>query len=153
FHFLGQIEQTYLIFDASGGLLVIDQHAAQERILFERYQAELEGGCVRSQRLMIPVEVELPASQIQHVLSREETLQSAGFSVQAFGRTILHVTDAPALFHKASDLKDVVHGLLDGLRSEGSTAADVKKHALATIACKAAVKAHDRLGEAEALRL
>lgn len=153
FRYLGQIEQAYLVFDAGGGLLVVDQHAAQERILFERYLAELESGSVSSQPLILPLEVELPASQVQHIVAREESLHRAGFGVRAFGRTTLQVTEAPSLLQRAGDIKEVAHRLLESLQSESSAAADVKKHAIATIACKAAVKAHDRLGSQEALRL
>lgn len=153
FRFLGQIEQAYLVFDAAGGLLLVDQHAAQERILFERYSAELEAGKVRTQSLMLPLPVELPASQVQRVLGQSDRLKRAGFEVAVFGKTLLHVTAAPAVFHKASDLKELVHRVLDDLESPGAAAAQVQRHALAAVACKAAVKAHDRLGAAEALKL
>ncbi|MBI4349259.1 MAG: hypothetical protein HY553_20645 [Elusimicrobia bacterium] len=153
FRFLGQIEQAYLVFDAAGGLLVVDQHAAQERILFERYSAELENGRVKTQALMLPLPVELPASQVQRVLSQADRLKRAGFEVASFGKTILHVTGAPAIFQKAADLKELVQRVIDDAQSPGAAAADVKRHALAAVACKAAVKAHDRLGAAEALKL
>lgn len=153
FRFLGQIEQAYLVFDAAGGLLVVDQHAAQERILFERYSAELADGRVRTQALMLPLPVELPASQVQRVLAQASRLKRAGFEIAAFGKTILHVSAAPSIFQKASDLKELVQRVIDDLESPGAAAADVKRHALAAVACKAAVKAHDRLGAAEALRL
>ncbi|MBI5200464.1 MAG: DNA mismatch repair endonuclease MutL [Elusimicrobia bacterium] len=153
FRFLGQIEQAYLVFDAAGGMLVVDQHAAQERILFERYSNELSSGRVKMQSLMLPLPVELPASQVQKVLSQSDRLKKAGFEVAAFGKTILHVTGAPAIFQKAADLKELVQRVIDDLESPGAAAADVKRHALAAVACKAAVKAHDRLGAAEALKL
>lgn len=153
FRFLGQVESSYLVFDAAGGLLVVDQHAAQERILFEKYAAELEEGKVRSQKLLLPLSLDIPASQLLAVLSRAQRLRRAGFEVEAFGKTTLQVIAAPALFHSAADLRDMIHGVLDHLLSEGSAAADVQRHALATFACKAAVKAHDPLGPPEALRL
>ncbi|MFC1679448.1 hypothetical protein ACFL2T_04485, partial [Elusimicrobiota bacterium] len=151
--YLGQIERAYLIFDDGGGLLIIDQHAAQERILFERYLSEIESGKVSVQKLMLPLAIELPASSIQGVLAKRKRLKRVGFEVEAFGKTSLHVTSVPTLFSKAGDTKDVVHSLLDGLRSPGSAAADARYDATATIACKAAVKAHDPLTGAEAVRL
>ena len=153
FRFLGQIEQAYLVFDAAGGLLVVDQHAAQERILFERYMAELKSGQVKSQTLMLPLPIELPTSQVERVLAQAEALAASGFEVHSFGKTLVHVTAAPALFHRAADLKELVHRVLDDLVSPSSAAADVQRRALATVACKAAVKAHDRLGAVEALEL
>jgi DNA mismatch repair protein MutL len=153
FRFLGQVEQSYLVFDAAGGLLVVDQHAAQEKILFERYMAELKSGSIPSQPLMLPVEIDLPASQLQHILAREKRLRQAGFSVEPFGKTTLRVTGAPASLQKAADLKDMVHRLLESVESESSAEVDVRRHAVATIACKAAVKAHDKLSAQEAVRL
>ncbi|MBI3547797.1 MAG: DNA mismatch repair endonuclease MutL [Elusimicrobia bacterium] len=153
FTFLGQIERSYLVFDASGGLLVVDQHAAQERILFERFLEEIESGALKSQPLMLPLPIELPASRIQHVLSRRERLKRIGFDVEGFGKTTLHVTAAPAIFKKAGDLKEMVERLLESVETESGAAKDVQHHAVATIACKAAVKAHDPLGAKEALRL
>ncbi|MBI4423065.1 MAG: DNA mismatch repair endonuclease MutL [Elusimicrobia bacterium] len=153
FRFLGQIEQAYLVFDAAGGLLLVDQHAAQERILFERYRAELREGRVRTQPLMLPLPVELPASQVQGVLAQADRLKAAGFEVAAFGKTTVHVRAAPALFSRAGDLKELVYRMLDDLQTPASAATGVLRHALAAVACKAAVKAHDRLGAAESLKL
>lgn len=151
--YLGQIERAYLVFEEGGGLLMVDQHAAQERILFERYLAEVESGSPLMQSLMLPIPVELPASRVQRVLARRERLRAYGFEVEPFGKTTLQVTGVPSLFHAGGEVQEMVHRLLDHLVSAGSAAADVRYHATATIACKAAVKAHDPLGEREALRL
>jgi DNA mismatch repair protein MutL len=80
-------------------------------------------------------------------------LAKLGFEVAAAGRTTLHVLAAPALFSKAADLKDMVHRLLDALENPLGAAQDVQHDAIATLACKAAVKAHDALSPQEALRL
>ncbi|MDE2290659.1 MAG: DNA mismatch repair endonuclease MutL [Elusimicrobia bacterium] len=151
--FLGQIERAYLVFESEGGLLVVDQHAAQERVLFERYRAELEEGRVAVQRLMLPLPVTLPASAVSAALSRRKELKAAGFEVAPFGKTTLRVTSVPALFAEAGEAEDAVHRALDGLTAAGTAAADARYDATATIACKAAVKAHDPLSEKEALAL
>lgn len=151
--YLGQIERAYLVFEADGGILLVDQHAAQERVLFERYFSEIRDGEVREQKLMLPLPIELPASGIQRVLALEERLGRAGFAVEPFGKTTLHVTAVPAVLHKAGEIEDAVHRLLDELTDPKAAAADSRYDATATIACKASVKAHDRLSEKEALRL
>lgn len=153
YRFLGQIEKTYLLFEAAGGLFILDQHAAAERILFERFLAEIGKGGAKSQRLILPLAVELPASAILKVLSRKERLSRLGFEVEPFGKTALNVTAAPALFHKSKDLKEMVLRLLESLEDPVGAAEAASHDAVATIACKAAVKAHDALGEKEALRL
>ena len=151
--FLGQIERAYLVFEADGGILLVDQHAAQERVLFEKYFSEIRDGEVGEQKLMLPLAIELPASAIQRVLALGERLARAGFAVEPFGKTTLHVTSVPAVLHKAGEIEDAVHRLLDELTDPKAAAADSRYDATATIACKASVKAHDRLSEKEALRL
>jgi DNA mismatch repair protein MutL len=153
FRFLGQIERAYLVFEACGGLFVLDQHAAAERILFEKFLGEVENGRARSQRLMLPMTVELPASAAQKVLSLADRLEKLGFAFEPFGKKGLRCLAVPALFHKEADLKELVHRLLDSLHDPVSAAEAVKHDAVATVACKAAVKAHDALSEKEALRL
>jgi DNA mismatch repair protein MutL len=151
--YLGQVEQSYLLFEVDGGILIVDQHAAQEKILFEKYMQELTSGKLSMQELIIPLSIDLPASGIEKVLSKKKRLRRAGFEIDAFGKTKLHVTSAPALFHKAKDIQEMVHGLLDSLISPSAAAADIRYDATATIACKAAVKAHDALSAKEAMAL
>jgi DNA mismatch repair protein MutL len=151
--FLGQIERTYLIFDAGGGLLVMDQHAAQERILFERYFTQLASGRPATQKLILPLPVKLPASAVEQILARRDRLKASGFEVERFGKTIVQVTAVPELFEKAADVEELIHRALDHFVSPAAAKADARYDAAATIACKASVKAHDPLSEQEALRL
>jgi DNA mismatch repair protein MutL len=153
FRYLGQIERAYLLFEAAGGLFMLDQHAAAERILFENLLAEVEQGGAKSQRLMLPVPVAIPASAVRMVLEKAERLRKLGFDVEAFGKNGLHVTAIPALFTTAEDVKRLIHRVIDALNDPVDEAAALRHDAIATVACKAAVKAHDRLGEEEAYKL
>ena len=153
FRYLGQIERAYLLFEAAGGLFMLDQHAAAERILFEKLMAEIEHGGAKSQKLMLPVPVALPASATRLVLEKSARLHTLGFEVEAFGKNGLHVTAVPALFANADDVKRLIHRVIDGLSDPVDEAAALRHDAIATVACKAAVKAHDRLGEEEAYKL
>ncbi|HBL16854.1 MAG: hypothetical protein A2X36_12690 [Elusimicrobia bacterium GWA2_69_24] len=150
--YLGQIERSYLAFENDGGLLVVDQHAAQERVLFEKYLGQILSGEVPVQDLLLPIPVELPASAVHSLLGLRKRLKKIGFSVEPFGKS-LQVLSVPAVFQKSADVKDVVHGLLEGLLSPAAAAADARYDATATIACKASVKAHDSLSPAEAVEL
>lgn len=152
YRYLGQIEKSYLVFECSGGVFILDQHAAAERILFERYAAELEIGSVAVQQLMLPLPVELPASRLARILDRAPQLARLGFSIAPYGKTTLHILTAPALLN-AGELKETVLRLLDSVESPAKTLADMRRHALSTIACKAAVKAHDATTAEGALRL
>ncbi len=153
YRYLGQIERSYLVFESDGGITVVDQHAAQERILFEKYAAEVADGDVRVQRLMLPMSVELPASRAAEVLGHAKRMKEIGFEMEPFGKTMVNVISVPALFEKAEDLKDMIGRLLDFYGDPRAAARESRHEAVAMIACKAAVKAHDPLSETEALRL
>ncbi|MDE2236501.1 MAG: DNA mismatch repair endonuclease MutL [Elusimicrobia bacterium] len=153
FRYLGQIERAYLLFEANGGLFMLDQHAAAERILFEKLLAEIEHGGAKSQKLMLPIPVALPASATRAVLEKAERLRKLGFDVEPHGKNGLHVTSVPELFAAADDVKKLIHRVIDALSDPIDEAAALRHDAIATVACKAAVKAHDRLGEDEAYKL
>ncbi|MFI5361296.1 MAG: DNA mismatch repair endonuclease MutL [Elusimicrobiota bacterium] len=153
FRYIGQIERAYLLFEAAGGLFMLDQHAAAERVLYEKLMGEIEHGGAKSQKLMLPVPVALPASATRLVLEKADRLRKIGFDVEAFGKSGLRVTAVPALFAGDEDVKRLIHRVVDGLADPVDEAAALRHDALATVACKAAVKAHDRLGEEEAYKL
>jgi DNA mismatch repair protein MutL len=153
FRYIGQIERAYLLFEANGGLFMLDQHAAAERVLFEKLMGEIEHGGAKSQKLMLPIPVDLPASAVRMVLDKADRLRKLGFDVEPRGKNGLHVTAVPALFGAAEDVKRLVHRVVDALSDPVDEAAALRHDAIATVACKAAVKAHDRLGEDEAYKL
>ncbi len=153
FRYVGQIERSYMLFEANGGLFILDQHAAAERVLYEKFMGEIERGGAKSQKLMIPVPVDLPASAVRAVLDKADRLEKIGFEVVAYGKNGLHVTAVPALFYQADETKKLIHRIIDGLSDPVAEAEQLRHDAIATIACKAAVKSHDRLGEEEAYKL
>ncbi len=153
FRYLGQIERSYMLFEANGGLFILDQHAAAERVLYEKLLSEIETGGAKSQKLMLPVPIDLPASAVRAVLEKADRLHKIGFEVAPFGKNGLHVTAVPALFYQADEVKKLVHRVIDALSDPVAEAEQLRHDAIATIACKAAVKSHDRLGEDEAYKL
>lgn len=153
FRYVGQIERSYMLFEANGGLFILDQHAAAERVLFEKYMGEIEAGGAKSQKLMIPVPVDLPASAVRAVLDKSERLHKIGFEVAAVGKNGLHVTAVPALFYQVDEVRKLIHRVVDAMSDPVSEAEQLRHDAIATVACKAAVKSHDRLGEDEAYKL
>ncbi|HBB67377.1 MAG: hypothetical protein A2X28_00660 [Elusimicrobia bacterium GWA2_56_46] len=152
--YLGQIAKSYLLFESGGGLLVMDQHAAQERILFEKYLEEFSSGAIKVQPLMLPVSVELPRSQIETVLKWKEWLDKAGFEIERFGAVTLRLHSTPALFYFTPEALSGFLGYLAEVLGEPEKASeDLKRNTVATMACKKSVKAHDYIKPAEALRL
>ncbi|HNT96724.1 MAG TPA: DNA mismatch repair endonuclease MutL [Elusimicrobiales bacterium] len=153
-NYLGQLSKSYLVFESGGGLLVVDQHAAQERVLFEKYMDELVLGKIRVQPLVIPVSVELSASQAENIMRWQDWLKGAGFEIGRSGPThmLLHAT--PALFYFSQDAAQELFGYLSEVLGEPSKSDEaLKRNTIATMACKKSVKARDFLKPQEAQRL
>ena len=140
---LGQFRDTFIIAMDDEGLCIIDQHVAHERVLFERIMQRLTDQALESQRLLIPLVLELPAAERHALVSRAEALARFGFEVEEFGGDSIKVTSMPALLPPDEcdaalrALADDLEGLDRGLRLEDSL-----KQIAATTACHAAVKAN-----------
>ncbi|MBI4056171.1 MAG: DNA mismatch repair endonuclease MutL [Elusimicrobia bacterium] len=152
FRYLGQIEKTYLVYESQGGILLMDQHAGQERILFEQYLIQFKNGGPKVQRLMIPIQVDLSPSQTQKVMEWKDWLKTCGFDLDLFGKNSILVHSLPALFDLSPDhMKELLEKVSE---SQGTPAPEeVRLEAIATMACKKAVKAHDQLNPEEAVHL
>ena len=140
---LGQFRDTFIIAMDDEGLCIIDQHVAHERVLFERIMEKLTSESLESQRLLIPVILDLPAAERAALVSKADALARFGFDVEEFGGDSIKVNSVPALL-PANEcdaalraLADDIEGLDRGLRLE-----DALKQIAATTACHAAVKAH-----------
>ncbi len=152
--YLGQLAKSYLLFEADAGLLVVDQHAAQERVLFEKYLGEFDRGGVRVQPLLVPLETELSRSQMETVLKWKDWLKTAGFEVEQRGPATALLRAAPALFYFTQPAFAEFLGYLSEVLGEPEKAAeDMKRNIIATMACKKSIKAHDFVKPQEALRL
>lgn len=152
--YLGQVERAYLIFEAQGGLLLLDQHAAAERVLFERFLSDLKVGHPPVQKLMMPHSIELPPSRLERMLEWKVFLQDTGFDIEASGRGSLLVHSVPTLFELDQvEMEEFLNRLLDEIGDPRKVKDEVKNHAIATRACKCAIKAHDPLSEREAMSL
>ncbi len=140
---LGQFRDTFIIAMDDEGLCIIDQHVAHERVLFERIMQRLTDHALESQRLLVPMMLELPAAERNALVSRAEALGRFGFEVEEFGGDSIKVTAVPALLPPGEcdaalrALADDLEGLDRGLRLEDSL-----KQIAATTACHAAVKAN-----------
>jgi DNA mismatch repair protein MutL len=146
---IGSFRDLYIFCRNRDRLVVIDQHAAHERLLFEELRRQYAGGRVASQQLLFPVTVELSAQQSQLVEASLETLTHMGFSLRDFGGTTWVIAAVPALAgsaHPQHLLFDILASLGGDIQGGNDSAIDV---ILATMACKAAVKAGDHLDDRE----
>lgn len=151
--YLGSFDRCYLFFDAGERLLVVDQHAFHERILFERLSRD-ESLLGKSQPLLVPEAVELSPTEVQELRARKHLLLKRGFDFELEGDTTVAVTAVPAIL-AGRNIADVIADLAKEIvLDEGTLAnADLSRHLLATAACHAAVRAGEELGDGELKQL
>jgi DNA mismatch repair protein MutL len=143
---LGQFRDTFIIAIDDEGIAIIDQHVAHERVLFERITERLTRGTLESQRLLVPMLVDLPPAARQTLTSHAVDLERLGFELEEFGGEAIRVTACPALLGRedcAAALRSLAQDL-EGLDRGSGVDAAIKRIA-ATTACHAAVKANDPL--------
>lgn len=145
-----QIHNRYLVTESEDGVLVIDQHALHERILFEQLKERFAAREVEIQTLLVPRMLDLPPVEYAAVMENRDLLGEIGLSVEPFGGDTISITGYPALFRNA-DPCDILRGAAEQLL-EGKgrlTKYDIIEDILHSMACKAAVKAGDPLEPAE----
>jgi DNA mismatch repair protein MutL len=146
----GQVAATYIVAEAEDGLVIVDQHAAHERLVLERMRAAREGGSVARQALLIPEVVELEEPDCDRLEQSATELAEMGLDVERFGPTAILVRAAPAALGKTD-----VHGLVADLAAEIAelggplSLRDKLDHVAATIACHGSVRAGRILSVAE----
>lgn len=154
YRYLGQLQRSYLLFENPRGLVIIDQHAAQERVLFEKYLDEFDKREVQVEELLFPIHVDLPPSNAEKLLSWAAWLKTVGFEIESFSpQTVLVRTMPHVIRFKESDMKNFIVSLAQTADENTQTTDTLKRKMIALLACKRAVKAHDGLSapEAEAL--
>jgi DNA mismatch repair protein MutL len=145
-----QVHDTYLIAETAAGMVVIDQHALHERILFEELRTRLARRGIESQRLLVPEPVDLPMDEAAIVLEQAEVLGKLGLEVQEFGGGTVLVAAVPPLLGSIAP-SALLRDLAEHLRTRPlpPTADQLLQDVMAMMACKAAVKANQRLTDEE----
>jgi DNA mismatch repair protein MutL len=148
---IGVVGKLYVLLESDRGLVLLDQHAAHERILYEQMLTRLEqNGVTPSQKLLLPETIELPPRDAQFLREQLAALTRLGVGLSEFGeRTFL--LDALPPFVKVPDTRRFVFDLVDELRAAGREVnlARLGEHTVAKTVCRHAVKANDPLGGAE----
>src|SRR4029077_19103342 len=109
-----QLHNAYLVLETPEGMLVIDQHALHERILFEQLKEKLRSGTLETQKLLIPEPVELTAEQAAKTLEQRDDLAHLGLGVEDFGNGTLLLTSYPALLGRANPA-EILKAVVDHL--------------------------------------
>jgi DNA mismatch repair protein MutL len=140
---LGQFRDTFIVAIDDDGIAIIDQHVAHERVLFERVMERLTTGQLESQRLLVPLILELTPAAHDTLVGRAAELGRLGFEVESFGKNTINVTALPALL-KSEESAKTLQALAEDLErlDRGADVQQALKRIAATTACHAAVKAN-----------
>jgi DNA mismatch repair protein MutL len=138
---LGQVQESFIVATNPTGLWIVDQHAAHERVLFDRHVRMRQEKKVSMQRLLVPIILELRAEQQVTYQEIAEELAANGFEVEPFGQRTLAVKAAP-VETRADDVGDLMREILDNSRQEGRTVSlDILRNKIAaSVSCHAAIK-------------
>ncbi|MDP4179177.1 MAG: DNA mismatch repair endonuclease MutL, partial [Bacillota bacterium] len=140
---LGQFNKTYILAEGREDLYIIDQHAAHEKILFEKYINEINNAQVIAQLLISPVVLELDYDDFSCYINNKDIFLKSGFNIEIFGENTISIREVPVVLGKIY-IKELFLNILDNLKQFGTgKTTEVKYNNIAKMACKAAVKAND----------
>ena len=145
-----QVHETYIVAQTRDGMVIVDQHAAHERLVYERMKAEMADGGVARQALLLPEVVELDPAEAERVAAKAEELAALGLLIEPFGPGAILVREVPALLGE-TDAAGLVRDIADDLAENGQALAlkERLEDVCSTMACHGSVRAGRRLTAAE----
>jgi DNA mismatch repair protein MutL len=145
-----QVHETYVVAQTRDGIVIVDQHAAHERLVYERMKHEMEAGGVTRQTLLLPEVVELDPAEAERVVARADELAALGLVIEPFGPGAVLVRETPALLGE-TDAAGLVRDIADDLSENGQALAlrERLEEVCSTMACHGSVRAGRRLTAAE----
>ncbi len=142
---IGQFNKTYILAEYLENLYIIDQHAAHEKILFEKYRNDIKTSKVVAQALLVPLVLEMSVEDYFYYIENKDVFSKSGFIIEDFGDNTISIREVPYVIGKL-DAKNIFLNMLDDLKNLGTgKTEDIKYDRIATMACKAAIKANDAL--------
>lgn len=146
-----QIHNSYIVAETADGLVIVDQHALHERVLYEQLRARVASGPIESQRLLLPESVNVPPDQVALVAERADLLARLGIEATEFGPNAIAVQAFPSLVINRVRIAEFMVEMLSklGTAASNTNAEKLLDEVLNMMACKAAVKAGDPLGSEE----
>ncbi len=141
-----QLHETYVVAQTADGIVIVDQHAAHERLVYERMKKALANGGIARQPLLIPEVVELDPAEVSRVAARAGELAELGLVIEAFGPDAVMVREVPAMLGKL-DIKGLVRDLADEIAETGNALSlkERLEEVSGTLACHMSVRAGRRL--------
>lgn len=154
FRILGVLGKLYVLLESKDGLALMDQHAAHERVLFEEMKRRMEQEGVPTQRLLMPVTVELPPKDFDLLSRNLEVLERLGIVAEPFGGSTFKIDSLPAFFRSDEPL-DFIYAVIDELQAASAKMSSLRlgEDLVATTVCRHAVKANDILRKPELEKL
>lgn len=154
YRLMGVLGKLYVLLESKEGLVLMDQHAAHERVLFEEMKARMEDEEVPSQRLLSPIMVELTPRDFDLIEKNLDTLSKLGLSAEPFGGSTLKIDSLPT-FLKSDDPESFLQDVIEEIRSSSDRMSKLRlgEDMIATTVCRHAVKANDPLHNAELQKL
>jgi DNA mismatch repair protein MutL len=150
---VGQVSETYIVAEAPDGLYLVDQHAAHERVVFERLMRAHADKPLDQQQLLLPATIELPPAVATLLLGEIDALHTWGFAIEDFGDGAVQVRAVPHGI-KEQQIGSALLEIADHLGGQaGSTPQDWREQMLTTIACHSSVRAGQTLGHEEMRQL
>ena len=143
YQYVGILFRTYIIIQIDDDMFLIDQHAAHERLLYEQIKENYKNHIQNNSQLMIVPEIfNLSHKEMEFVKTNIELFKETGFDIETFGENSIKINGVPDIEYKVSSRNIFLDVLDEMLTNERSTSKDVEERFIATVACKAAVKAH-----------
>ena len=150
---IGQFSKMYILAEYQTDLYIVDQHAAHEKILFEKYFKDIEEGTIVVQQLLVPTILDLSLEDYAYYEENNKVFSGAGFVIEHFGGETISIKEVPYFLGKL-DSKKLFMEILDNLKGLGSgKTSEVKLNKIASMACRSAVKANDYLNHDEMEKL
>jgi DNA mismatch repair protein MutL len=145
-HAIAHIHNIYILAETAKGVILVDAHAAHERILYERLKQQAEQGNIPSQPLLLPVKIGVSAAEADLAEDASEQFASLGFEIDRAGPETIVIRAVPALMAN-TDVEKLVRDVLGdiGVHGVSTRITDRSQHILATIACHSAIRAHRRM--------
>jgi len=145
-----QLHETYIVAQTAGGIVIVDQHAAHERIVYEKMKESLAKSSVKTQKLLIPEIIEMTSGEVEKLLAEKAELVNFGLVIEKFGDSAVVIREVPALL-KDFDIKSMIRNLTDDLEESGQLLSikGAIEHVCGTIACHGSIRAGRRLNVPE----
>ncbi len=150
--FLGQVRETYIVFENVEGLLIVDQHAAHERVVYEWLKAGVKNRNIPKQQLLFPQKLELPTREYEIIVSNIDRIKELGIELSDFGAGTVIVSSIPGMFEYI-DVEALVVEMAEELKDHGSstTVEEAMERLLIVMSCHGSIRAGKRL-EAREIR-